>query len=1391
LSEPAAAPDPATRRRWLPASGRGRLLLAALLGLLLVAVLGLTARHGVNTRLGLHIVESQVSGLKLGRYGRLRIEGLGGDLWHDVTARRVFMTDDKGVWLDARDVTMAWRPLAFLSRRFHADRIVAGKVTILRRPVLGPRVTPRTIPISVKIGEVRAPLETLPAFSFQEGRFDAVGSVSVVRKGAMLITLKADSRLHAGDRFHLTLEAGKGRPLALLIDASEASGGAIAGSLGLPADQAFLLKADLRSLKGQGHLDLLARSGAAIPARATGVWNAAGGSVSGRVSLSASRLTTELASRFGPEVEFSGTGRRTKGGFYTINALFDSEALRATVTGEAHLHDIRTRPSGLTVTLTADHLERFIGDTVKGAARSQGQLVGDQQSWTYQGAIAGDSLTLGGYGLARAAGPVALSMRKGELALEANLNGSGGRGDGYVAALLGDRPRAEITAARLKDGRLLLRRVKADGAGLKLDAGGERTLLGGLSFKGDAELTNLAAPGRPGSKGRATATWSASQSARGRPWVFSVDSKGAGFATGYAELDRLLGATPRLHGKAEYLAGVITVADARLEGTAGGVRASGAIGPAGALKLGLDWDAKGPFRAGPVEIGGAARGTGTLGGSLTAPRADLLADFDSVDVPRLALTQAHVALSFLRGAGGTDGQIAITAGSDYGPARARTAFRLVEGGVELTDLDADAGGVKAAGTLSLRQGQPATADLTLAIGPGALLTQGQVAGTARIVDAAEGPRATLDLSVRNAVPRGGESLHFAALTLTADGPLERLPIRFDGRGAYGTNRWRFKGDGFFAQRGEAIGLALDGEGHFANADFRTLETARIGFGGGQRLADLALEVEGGRAEITARLEGDAAQLKATMTGVSLGAVNEDLAGVFDATVSLIGRGEHLTGVMNATLKDARARGAARSDSLDAEVKALLGEQGLDIDARATNAGGLKAEAVLTLPVAASAAPLRLAIARREPVRGRFSADGEIKPLWDLLVGGERTVSGNVSAAATVGGSLADPLLEGRASLQGGTFEDGVIGLKLRGLTIDAALANAEIDVSKLTAIDGRGGGLEGSGRISLRRNGEGSFKVALDEFQLLDNDTATATASGEATLSRAADGKVKLTGALRVDRADIAADPPTPSGVVPMAVIERNKPVDDEIIVPAEGRVGLEVALDVTLTATRGIFVKGRGLDAELSLDARVGGTTARPSLSGEAQVVRGDYDFAGKRFEFDTRSRVYLAARADRIRLDLTASREDAALTAVIRVRGTAARPEITLTSSPVLPSDEVLSRVLFGASASQLSPLEAAQLASALAALAGGGGFDVIGNLKAFTGLDRLVFAGGGASGSMTVAGGKYITDDVYLEIIGGGREGPAAQVEWRVRRNLSILSRLQGAGQSKLSVRWRKDY
>jgi len=581
-----------------------------------------------------------------------------------------------------------------------------------------------------------------------------------------------------------------------------------------------------------------------------------------------------------------------------------------------------------------------------------------------------------------------------------------------------------------------------------------------------------------------------------------------------------------------------------------------------------------------------------------------------------------------------------------------------------------------------------------------------------------------------------------------------------------------------------------------------VEPAVLRFGGPAQSARLRLAAaDGGRINLDGALTDGAADVRAEVSRLGLTTLDVDLDGRVDAVLTLQGRGETLTGALDAKLQGARGRGADAATGLDGVLKARLSDETLTIDGQATNAQGLRSTTSLVLPAETSAKPFRIAINRTKPMRGQYFAEGEIKPLWDLLIGGERSLSGKVSTHATISGTLADPRAVGDATIAGGRFEDGATGLVLNDVAVAAAFTNTGVEVTRATGTDGRGGTLSGSGRVSLLRDGASSFKLDLKSFRLIDNDLAEASATGQVTIDRAANGKVRIAGTVAIDRAEVSAKTSVPSGVVTMDVVERNRPVDlKTALAPPPPRTGGAVALDVTLKAPRRVFLRGRGLDVEMSLDAHVGGTTAAPQLSGVARVVRGDYDFAGKRFEFDSRGTVYLSTRLPEIRLDLTATREDPALTAVVRITGTAAKPEIALTSTPVLPNDEVLSQVLFGRSASQLSPLEAAQLASALSALAGGGGFDVVGNLRSFARLDRLALGGGDASG-VTVSGGKYLTEDIYLEITGGGREGPSAQVEWRFSRNLSIVSRVGGqtttAGQTtterdaRLAVRWRKDY
>jgi translocation and assembly module TamB len=1364
-----------------------------------VASLGL--RYGPNTLSGRSVIERQLNGLKIARFGRLQVEGLGGDLWREASVRRLALADSQGVWIEGRNLTLRWRPQALMARRFHAEAITAGSLQVLRQPVLTVPMKHQPMLISVQLDSVLARVETLPAISTRRGLFDFGGRLTVERRGGLKGRLVARSQLHQGDFADIIFDLGGDKAVTIDARAAEVEGGALAGLLGLPADEAFHLNLQARGKPQDGQFDLSVYSGTSTPAEAHGLWTRNGGSAKGFARLDASRLTRGLKATLGPEVRFDVTGEKGKGDYVNLDARLDTEALSLTATGAIDPGKGFTGPDGLVVSARTTALARLTQRAVGGVANFKGLLKGDSSKASLAGDVSGSNLTAAGLGLGRLAGPVKMTLDRGEVGLMATLTGAGGSGSGLPAALLGPRPFARFEAARLSDGRLLLRKIQARGQGLVVEASGGRGLLGGLSFQGTAEFSNLQAA-RLGGRGMVKGKWSADQGGVDRPWNATLDATGSGLALGWSELDRLLGPAPRLRAKASLQGGALRVSEARLDGLRSSARASGVVDGVRGLGLKLDWAAEGPFRAGPIEISGKAAGDGSISGTLAAPRADLTAVFDAIDLPRLPLANARATLSFLRRPAGGDGTFSLAAESQHGPARLRADFAFAPGGLDLSGLDADAGGIAARGKVSLRRGRPSSADLIIAAGPGVLLSSGSVRGDVRIVEGPDGPLATMSLKAVNAAPRDAPGLLLADATITANGPLERLPLRIQAKGEGGSGDWSIDARGILTEgpKNSGWGLGLDGSGRLGRASIRTVDTARLTFGGESSEAHLKLtaargvgaQAAAGTVILDASMTASGANVTADIAGLPIAIFNDDLAGRLDGKLALSGQGKVLSGEMDANLSNVRARGSGKTLTLDGRVKAVLLDQYLTVLANLTSAQGLKANASLVLAAETSAAPLRLAIDRSRPVKGMFDADGEIKPLWDLLMGGERSVSGRVQASGSLGGTLADPRLLGQMQLQGGAFQDGPTGLKLKDVAVAATFADQAIDVTRAVANDAGGGSLSGAGRISLQRETASSFRLDLTRFQVIDNDIATATASGQTTITRSADGNVKLSGALRIDRAQIAADPLGYTGVTPMDVVEINKPpvVGRRAAQDAARKQGPVANLDVTLKAARGIFVEGRGLNVELSMDAVVGGTTANPMLSGTARVVRGEYDFAGKRFEFDETGDIQLSTDPRKVRLNLTATRSDPSLTAKVEVRGTAARPEITLSSTPVLPQDEVLSRILFGASAAQLSPLEAAQLASALAALAGGGGFDVIGGLRNLAGLDRLTFGGGGDAG-MTVAGGKYLTDDVYLELIGGGREGTAAQVEWRVRRNLSIVSRIAGQGDAKLSVRWRRDY
>ena len=125
-----------------------------------------------------------------------------------------------------------------------------------------------------------------------------------------------------------------------------------------------------------------------------------------------------------------------------------------------------------------------------------------------------------------------------------------------------------------------------------------------------------------------------------------------------------------------------------------------------------------------------------------------------------------------------------------------------------------------------------------------------------------------------------------------------------------------------------------------------------------------------------------------------------------------------------------------------------------------------------------------------------------------------------------------------------------------------------------------------------------------------------------------------------------------------------------------------------------------------------------------------------------------------------------------------------------PDLPQDEVLSRFLFGVSVTDLSPLQAAQMAGALATLTGRGGVGLMANLRSGLGLDDLDLSETDA-GNTEVRAGKYLTDKIYTEVVADSLGGTEINLNIDLTKTVTIKGGAGSAGGSSLGIYFERDY
>jgi translocation and assembly module TamB len=157
---------------------------------------------------------------------------------------------------------------------------------------------------------------------------------------------------------------------------------------------------------------------------------------------------------------------------------------------------------------------------------------------------------------------------------------------------------------------------------------------------------------------------------------------------------------------------------------------------------------------------------------------------------------------------------------------------------------------------------------------------------------------------------------------------------------------------------------------------------------------------------------------------------------------------------------------------------------------------------------------------------------------------------------------------------------------------------------------------------------------------------------------------------------------------------------------------------------------------------------------------------------------------------VEVTASNESDGITSSINIRGSIAEPIVTFTSSPELPQEEVLSRLLFGRGLQNISALQAAQLANAVATLAGRGGDGIVGNLRKGFGLDDLDLVTD-ADGTASLRAGKYISENIYTEIEVDQQGRSQINLNLDIRKGVTLRGSVGGTGEAGIGIFVQKDY
>jgi len=1385
---------------------------------------------------------------------QIRLQGIEGVLSSNARIGSITVADSDGIWLRITDASIVWsRSALIFSQRLQIDRLAAARIEVLRRPLADESLpSPESssfqlpeLPVAVNLDEL-----DVPSVSFGPDVFGLESELAITGRvrledGSLDTALDINRLDGPGGRFALTATyANATEQLDLDLQLSEPENGVIANLLNIegrpPVDLAVQGSGPLSGLDVALTLDA---GGERVLTGNTALRRESEGlRYDARFSGPIARLVpAQFRDFFGDETALTASGLVRDAGGVVLDALdLDSAALDLAAKAETGA-DGFLRRLNLEATLDNGSDERVVlpvpgGDTtVQRAALTLS--FGETADGEWSGLLTADELATADFGaeaLRLTLGGVAADLddatrRSVTFAADGTLSGIVATRDDWNEAL-GNEIALDIDGAWRAGEPIRLGHATVSGNGLSASLKGD---IADLAFRGDiaveaasvAPFSGLA--GRP-LQGALDLKTNGTVELIGGGFDLTIDSATEDLAIGIDAADRLLAGRSTITGRVARGETGLTTENLRIGNDRVELTADGGIASTGAdFTYGLslsDLALLTPRAAGRLEAEGSAKGADGLV-TLTT-----LARVPSGSLAGKRLSEAQLAFEGTLQDGALDGTVGGDAFLDGVRTQLSAGVGLRDGEKRLTDLDFTAGGARATGALTqdadgmidgairidaadistvaallLVEGAGAVqADIALSHGDGKQAATVKANARDLRIDENRIARAEIEAAVADlfGVPAidgtvkaerivaGGVTVS----TLDATAQTEGAATRFTAD-ALLDNGATARAAGALAPEGDGYRLTLN-EASFGQGPLvaRLAQPASLRVAGDTVAIDaLTLDVGGGR--VTA--QGTVAQnvdLAVTLANLPLSIANLvrpdlDLGGTLDGEARVTGPRDNPSARF--TLAGEAITAAALREAGQSQLSLTASGEGsgerITVNASANTPEGLRASANGTVPLTGG----NLAV--------DFNASAPLALANRFLAERGTQLSGVLEANGSVSGPLSKPAVRAMFSTTGAGVVDPEANLRLRDINIMGVVDGDTVTLRSANAALSAGGSLSASGTVSLDAAAgfPADLRLALDQARYADGDMVVATVNGNLTITGPLARDPLLAGRVDVERAEITVPDTFGGSAASIDVIHRNAPAAvRETLARARANDGTPtpsarpsvMRLDVAVSAPARIFIRGRGLDTEVGGDVRLTGPVTDIQPVGGFRLIRGRLSILGQRITFDEGT-VTLIGDLDPY-IDFVARSAGNDITVFITVRGRVSDLDIGFSSQPELPEDEVLARLIFNRSLSELSALQIAQLAAAAAELAGGSNTSLLRSLRGATGLDDLDVVTD-SEGNAAVRAGRYIQDNIYLGVEAGAQGSTRGTINLDITEDLKARGAMGSDGDSSLGVFYERDY